>query len=48
MPINVICPGCHARFKVGDQFAGKTGPCPKCKTQIPIPALGYEVVFHEQ
>lgn len=47
MPINVICPGCHARFKVGDQFAGKTGPCPKCKTQIQIPALGDEVVIHE-
>ncbi len=47
MPINVICPGCHARFKVGDQFAGRTGPCPKCKGPIQIPALEDEVVIHE-
>jgi hypothetical protein len=47
MPINVICPGCHARFKVGDQFAGRTGPCPKCKAPIQIPAASDEVVIHE-
>src|SRR5262245_30053058 len=47
MPIHVICPGCHARFKVGDQHAGKTGACPKCKGQIQIPAAGQEVVIHE-
>ena len=37
MPIPVICPGCKASFRVSDQFAGKTGPCPKCKTPISIP-----------
>lgn len=37
MPISVICPGCHARFKVSDQFAGKTGLCPKCKAKITVP-----------
>jgi hypothetical protein len=46
MPIHVICPSCHARFKVGDQHAGKTGACPKCKGQIQIPAAGDEVVIH--
>ena len=47
MPIHVICPSCHARFKVGDQHAGKTGACPKCKGQIQIPAVADEVVIHE-
>jgi hypothetical protein len=46
MPIHVICPSCHSRFKVGDQHAGKTGACPKCKGQIQIPAAGDEVVIH--
>jgi hypothetical protein len=46
MPIHVICPTCHARFKVGDQHAGKTGACPKCKGQIQIPSASDEVVIH--
>lgn len=46
MPIHVICPSCHARFKVGDQHAGKTGACPKCKGQIQIPAAADEVIIH--
>jgi hypothetical protein len=46
MPIHVICPTCHARFKVGDQHAGKSGACPKCKGQIKIPEAGDEVVIH--
>ena len=46
MPIRVICPGCHTRFKVGDQHAGKTGACPKCKGQIEIPESDDEVVIH--
>ena len=46
MPIQVICHGCHARFKVSDKFAGKTGPCPKCKVSIKIPDKGDEVVIH--
>ena len=40
MAIPVICPGCKRSFRVGDQFAGKTGPCPKCKTLINIPKPG--------
>jgi len=47
MPIQVICPGCHTRFSVGDQHAGKTGACPKCKGQIQVPELGDEIVIHE-
>ncbi len=46
MPIQVICTGCHARFKVSDKFAGKTGPCPKCKTSLKIPDKSDEVVIH--
>ncbi|TWU25906.1 hypothetical protein [Bythopirellula polymerisocia] len=46
MAIQVICPGCHTRFKVGDEHAGKSGACPKCKGEIKIPELGDEVVIH--
>ena len=46
MAIQVICPGCHKRFKVGDQFAGRTGPCPSCKHPIQIPEKGQEVKVH--
>jgi hypothetical protein len=37
MPIQVVCPSCKTSFKVSDQFAGKQGPCPKCKAPIRIP-----------
>ena len=46
MPIQVTCPSCHTRFTVGDQHAGKTGACPKCKGQITIPEPGDEVIIH--
>ncbi|QEG34995.1 hypothetical protein [Bythopirellula goksoeyrii] len=46
MPIQVICPGCHTRFSVGDQHAGKAGACPKCKGEIKIPEKGDEVIIH--
>jgi hypothetical protein len=46
MPIQVICPGCHARFAVSDKFGGKEGPCPKCKQKIKIPEAVDEVVVH--
>lgn len=46
--IRVTCPGCHTRFNVSDKFAGKEGPCPKCKKTITIPAKEEEVVIHEQ
>lgn len=48
MPIPVICPGCNSRFSVSDQFAGRTGPCPKCKKPIKIPELvAKAVTIHE-
>jgi cation transport ATPase len=46
MPINVVCTGCKKRFTVSEKFAGQKGPCPKCKTEIVIPALEDEVVVH--
>jgi hypothetical protein len=46
MPIRVTCPGCHKRFSVSDQFAGKTGPCPHCKAKITVPTKSEEVVIH--
>ena len=46
MPIRVTCPGCHSRFQVSDKFAGKSGPCPKCKAVLKIPDKSEEVVIH--
>jgi hypothetical protein len=46
MAILVVCPGCRKRFQVSDQFAGKTGPCPNCKTEIKIPSLDEDVTIH--
>jgi hypothetical protein len=37
MAILVVCPSCTSRFTVSDQFAGRTGPCPKCKKPITVP-----------
>lgn len=45
MAIRVTCPKCHSRFNVSEQFAGKEGPCPKCKGTIRIPALSEQVVI---
>lgn len=48
MPIQVVCSGCKSRFSVSDQFAGRTGPCPKCKKPISVPAAPVKaVVIHE-
>jgi hypothetical protein len=46
MPINVVCPGCHTRFTASDKFAGKQGPCPKCKFLITIPAADSDIKIH--
>lgn len=46
MAILVVCPGCTSRFSVSDQYAGKTGPCPKCKKPITVPK-GEAVTIHE-
>src|SRR5205085_8004895 len=34
------------RFQVSDKFAGKSGPCPKCKSVIKVPDKKDEVVIH--
>jgi len=48
MAIQVLCAGCGSRFSVSDQFAGKTGPCPKCKKPITIPERAVQAVtIHE-
>jgi predicted Zn finger-like uncharacterized protein len=46
MPIQVVCPSCHARFSVSEKFAGKKGPCPKCKTVIQVPEATEEIKIH--
>ena len=46
MPIQVVCPGCKQRFSVSETFAGKQGPCPKCKEIIKIPDKAAEVTIH--
>lgn len=48
MPIPVTCPSCHARFQVSDKFAGKKGPCPKCKKPISIPKLEQQVKIDDR
>jgi predicted Zn finger-like uncharacterized protein len=48
MPIRVTCPSCHTRFNVSDKFAGKEGPCPKCKKTIRVPDASEEVKVHER
>ncbi|RIK75021.1 MAG: hypothetical protein DCC68_21945 [Planctomycetota bacterium] len=48
MPIPVTCPSCHARFQVSDKFAGKKGPCPKCKKPITIPKLDQQVKIDDR
>ncbi len=37
MKIPVACPGCHRRYEVDDQFAGKTLKCAHCEKPMTIP-----------
>jgi hypothetical protein len=46
MAIIVVCPGCRKSFKVSDQFAGRSGPCPSCKKIIQVPTKAQEVKVH--
>lgn len=46
MSIRVTCSGCHTRFNVSEKFAGKEGPCPKCKKVIQVPAASEQVQVH--
>ena len=43
MSIRVTCTKCHTRFNVSEKFAGKEGPCPKCKTKIRVPMPTEEI-----
>ena len=36
MSIRVVCPNGHA-LHVKDNFAGKSGLCPKCKARVEVP-----------
>lgn len=46
MKIQVTCPSCFTRFEVDEKFAGKKGPCPKCKQTITVPEKKDAVVVH--
>lgn len=46
MKIAVTCPGCLTRFEVSEKFAGKKGPCPKCRKEIQVPEATEQVVIH--
>lgn len=46
MSILVVCPGCKKSFQVNEKFAGKSGPCPKCKTLMKIPEKSEEIKIH--
>lgn len=46
MPIDVTCAKCMTRFQVSEKYAGKKGPCPKCKSIIQVPELKEQVVVH--
>ena len=48
MAISVVCPSCLKRFNVSDKFAGKSGPCPKCKATIQVPAAEVKIHVPEQ
>lgn len=38
--ITFICPTCKKQLTVKDEFAGKTGSCPHCKSKMIVPAAG--------
>lgn len=46
MAITVVCGKCRTRFSVDEKFAGRTGPCPKCKAPIRVPTKKEEVKVH--
>jgi predicted Zn finger-like uncharacterized protein len=39
MPIDITCPQCAARYRVGDHLAGKKAKCKHCQSSIEIPVL---------
>jgi len=43
MAIRVVCPTCAKNLTAPDAAAGKSAPCPACKTKILVPAAAAEV-----
>ena len=41
MSIQVVCPNGHV-LKVADEYAGKTGLCPVCKSRVKVPTPSEE------
>jgi len=39
MPIQFTCPSCRKALSVPEAYAGATGPCPSCGTQVSVPVL---------
>jgi len=39
MAIQFNCPYCTAAIRVADQYSGKQGSCPKCKTKLIVPTV---------
>lgn len=36
--ISVVCPNCRAKMRAPAAMAGRTAPCPKCKTRVSVEA----------
>ncbi|MBC8355525.1 MAG: hypothetical protein H8E66_26400 [Planctomycetes bacterium] len=47
MAIETICKGCARKLRVGDEFAGRKGRCPHCKTIYDVPEAD-RTASHEQ
>jgi predicted Zn finger-like uncharacterized protein len=39
VPIEIQCQQCNAKFRVGDQYAGKRVKCAKCRATIVVEAV---------
>lgn len=37
MPIDTLCPGCQAKLRMGEEFAGKEARCPRCDAIYVVP-----------
>jgi DNA-directed RNA polymerase subunit M/transcription elongation factor TFIIS len=38
MPLMITCPGCKAKLRIRDEFAGKAMKCPRCSSPVDVPA----------
>ncbi len=37
MPFEFVCPFCHSRTKVADEYLGQSGPCVNCGKHVMMP-----------